>query len=74
MATECLTCKPGDATHHGAAVAASGCENSYQLVDACMKAHAGRVSACTAEWELFRKCHERNKAAKARDNKNSENQ
>lgn len=65
MPTECLTCKPGDATFHNAAVANTGCENTYQLVDECMKAHNGRVSACKAEWALFRKCHERNKAAKA---------
>lgn len=65
MPTECLTCKPGDATHHQSAVAATGCENTYQLVDECMKAHNGRVSACKAEWELFRKCHARGKDAAA---------
>lgn len=65
MPTECVTCKPGDATLHGAAVASTGCEGAYERVDACMKAHSGRVSACTAEWELFRQCHARSKAAKA---------
>ncbi|TYZ57057.1 hypothetical protein PybrP1_010709 [[Pythium] brassicae (nom. inval.)] len=64
MPTECLTCKPGDATLHGAA-------GAYERVDACMKAHNGRVSACTAEWELFRKCHASSKAAKASGDKSS---
>uniref|UniRef100_K3XAT9 CHCH domain-containing protein n=1 Tax=Globisporangium ultimum (strain ATCC 200006 / CBS 805.95 / DAOM BR144) TaxID=431595 RepID=K3XAT9_GLOUD len=69
MATECLTCKPGDATHHESAVANTGCESSYQRVDECMKKYNGRVSACKAEWDLFRKCHEEGKAAKAQQPK-----
>src|SRR5690349_6764379 len=65
MPTECLTCKPGDATHHQSAVANTGCESSYALVDVCMKQHNGSVSACKDQWELFRKCHEQGKNAKA---------
>uniref|UniRef100_A0AAV1TNS6 CHCH domain-containing protein n=1 Tax=Peronospora matthiolae TaxID=2874970 RepID=A0AAV1TNS6_9STRA len=60
---ECLTCKPGNDTHHQSAVEKTGCEDSYMRVDACMKRHNGRVSACTKEWEKFRQCHEQNKAA-----------
>lgn len=33
MPTPCVTCKPGDATFHQSAVANTGCEGSYQLVD-----------------------------------------
>ncbi|TMW58526.1 hypothetical protein Poli38472_010085 [Pythium oligandrum] len=62
---ECLTCKPGDATYHQSAVENTGCETSYQRVDDCMKKHNGRVSACTEEWAVFRKCHEQAKALKA---------
>ncbi|DAZ93064.1 TPA: hypothetical protein N0F65_009738 [Lagenidium giganteum] len=58
---ECLTCKPGDATYHESAVTNTGCESAYQLVDDCMKKHNGRVSACTKEWDAFRKCHEQSR-------------
>lgn len=30
---ECLTCKPGDDTHHETAITNTGCEGAYQHVD-----------------------------------------
>ncbi|KAG6615725.1 uncharacterized protein IUM83_05104 [Phytophthora cinnamomi] len=63
---ECLTCKPGDDTHHQSAVENTGCEQSYLRVDACMKLNNGRVSACTEEWEKFRQCHDQGKAVPKR--------
>ncbi|KAJ0409270.1 hypothetical protein P43SY_006767 [Pythium insidiosum] len=63
---ECLTCKPGDATYHQSAVENTGCEDTYQRVDECMKKHNGRVSACSEEWTAFRKCHEQFKAQQAK--------
>ncbi|EQC32949.1 hypothetical protein SDRG_09478 [Saprolegnia diclina VS20] len=60
---ECLTCKPGNPTHHASAVAATGCQAIYEKVDACMKQHKGRVSACVEEWEAFRACHKKDGAS-----------
>ncbi|KAJ0412361.1 hypothetical protein ATCC90586_009551 [Pythium insidiosum] len=48
------------------AVENTGCEDTYQRVDECMKKHNGRVSACSEEWTAFRKCHEQFKAQQAK--------
>lgn len=64
MPADCEVCKPGDATLHASAVASTGCETSYELMDACMKRHNGRVSACQQQWERFRACYEAGKVFK----------
>ncbi|KAL7994516.1 hypothetical protein Plhal703r1_c53g0159131 [Plasmopara halstedii] len=70
MNKECISCKRDDDTKHQSAVKNIGCEASYLCVDACMKLNNGRVSACTEEWEEFRKCFEQGKAASESGAKN----
>lgn len=35
-----------------------GCGALYAAVDQCMQAHAGRITACVDEWQVFRLCHD----------------
>ena len=34
------------------------CEDTYELVDKCMKKHKGQISSCVNQWNAFKVCHE----------------
>lgn len=37
------------------------CAESYLKVSECMTQNEGQVSFCRKEWDLFKKCHDRQK-------------
>jgi len=42
------------------------CLESYDAVDACMKAHKGNVADCVPEWKLFRDCFDKHKVDRSK--------
>lgn len=39
----------------------SPCDDIYQLVDQCMKAHKGQISPCASQWKAFQDCRLQNR-------------
>lgn len=61
----CAHCKPDNPEHHEALIIETGCDNYYELVESCMKAHNGRISDCKEEWKNFRECFAKSKGGKS---------
>ena len=52
----CEKCKPDKPQDHPFLIEQTGCQQSYDAVDKCMKANQGNVSSCRQEWKDFQNC------------------
>ena len=53
----CVNCKPTE--KEIPANDMNPCENTYEMVDKCMKQNKGQISSCVNEWNAFKICHEK---------------